>query len=215
MRQISIALVLVMLFITTACQTETIAISTPSPMPTATSEPTPTAPAIPKSEDLEPFLLSLDDMPPGWTIESTEIGLPEDASSRIFCKEYPYDTLARAERRFSKGDLGPVAFHTILIKDVATDYIDLVKETSDSCKEPYSDDRATWEVSPMSFPAMGESSFAVLITNDQGLEVKIAYIAIGDHIVLSVGGFGLQQLGGYSTDDLVDIASDSVAKIAN
>jgi hypothetical protein len=149
--------------------------ATPTPTPTATATPTPTATPEPTSTpvpeftraDLEGFLLSLDDIPSGWTAvdvddHPTEVPGAEDLETTV------------VSAFFQRSDLGPFLVHLLVLTESESDArtafnaIEAELEGADILDE-ITDEVRSWETSPMPFADLGDETVAFRAIGDTGL----------------------------------------------
>jgi len=118
-------------------------------------------------------LLTLDDMPTGWTTAPELLEDQEDAGECTFNLDLPEDDSARAA--FKEGDLGPFVLSSVgrfVNADAAAGYVDEIQAFIDRCQSSTEDGVAT-ALSPLSFPALGDESLAFRITIDDPEAVPV------------------------------------------
>ena len=188
-----------------------------TPTSTDTRTPTPTNTPTPEpltQEDLQSALLRLDDFPAGWT-EAPEDDQDDDEDDTFdfLCKEFNRTKSEKASVEFQKSELGPMINHTIVQYPTgqAGDQFAAFQEAVEECSEfENSDPVLKWKVSPMSFPKLGEQSFAFHADIEFSLglmQIESVYYLIGDTISnirhLKVGA---SEIDSQLTEDFAKIA---------
>jgi hypothetical protein len=123
----------------------------------------------PKDIDLEAALLTLDDMPSGWTQEPE--AETDDESDVTLCDVEPLDDVEAVDsssREFSAGDFGPFLHHSVAVYESgqAEQALDAFLEALDACDEwteETEDGPVTWRPRALSFPGLGDDTVAVRI----------------------------------------------------
>jgi hypothetical protein len=190
---------------------------------------TPVAPPAEKSSTLtaaqaKSALLTLDDMPTGWTQSKPEADDDEDptvtpkrCSAVLDAVDQQGKPLAEAEATFSPGDLGPQLDHTVsswprsqvpVLNKLTAAFRQCPKFTSTSADGS----SATFQASGLSFPNVGDRTLALRLkakSDGINLVMDVIYIAKGNNgIALMVTGF--QPLDGATLEKL---ARKAVARL--
>lgn len=171
--------------------------------------------------DAEAALLTLNDMPSGWT-QAQDAETSNEASA--ICDQEPmedFDPLDEASADFTGGDLGPILFHSVAVyeDDQAEQAIDTFLNTMDSCDEWTEEGEngtTTFEAKPLSFSSYGDQTAAVRIQADSeavGVTMDMVVWRHGD--TLSVLGIGevMGSPDGDTTEELVEIADERLADL--
>ncbi len=196
------------------------ATSEPTPEPQEvipiTKETVPTEPTEPQEsssevdeEALLAALLTLEDMPTGWTTEapSFEPRTP-GGTYASFCAELEARSIAAATVDFQKSALGPFMSHTIVVYPTRADaeaaLDDLIAAARD-CPELVDDTGNTNTFSPLSFPAFGDDTFAM---RSSGLvEMDVIQVRV-DEVLISILHGGLGPVDSAQTEAFVQMALD-------
>lgn len=171
--------------------------------------------------DAEAALLTLDDMPSGWTrAQDTETS--NEASA--ICDQEPMEDFTpvdEASADFTGGDLGPMLFHSVAVyeDDQAEQALDTFLDTMDSCDEWTEEGEngtTTFKAEPLSFSSYGDQTVAVRIQADSeavGVTMDMVVWRHGD--TLSVLGMGevMTSPDGETTEELVEIADERLADL--
>lgn len=174
----------------------------PTDEPTAapvTPEPEPTAEPAGDTADVDQqallaALLTLDDMPTGWTgtAPTVESRTPGGTYASFCAAELPARSIAAAAVDFEKSALGPLFSQTIVLYpdgDSAEAAFDDLLEAARNCPEMTDSAGNTNTFSPLSFPAIGDETFAM---RSSGLvELDIINIRVDDALITIMhGGLG-------------------------
>jgi hypothetical protein len=193
---------------------------TPTTAGPATATTTPASQGTVTAAALNAALLTLQEMPSGWT---TEPPSSDDDDSERICNIPPSRPrrLARAEVNFTKSDLGPFfnelinAYERGAAKPLFDDAVQIL-QTCREWKTMLDGAPVTVKVSPLSFPRVGEQSYAYRATFDSAsfpFQVDAVYVRAGDIILvfahIAVGAGGPDSA---LTESLVKAAYDKVAK---
>lgn len=170
----------VLLLLATACgegdsdRAETV--STPPSDPTPTATASPDAAAKDSESDAEPadaeaVLLTVEDMPTGWSTDPSDDGDdgPDDGAN--LCDQDPVDEFepaSEATANFAAGNMGPFLEHIVAVFDdgQAEQALDMMLDALESCDEwteDTEDGTTTYRPSPLSFPTFGDQTVAVRI----------------------------------------------------
>ena len=192
--------------------------STATVLPTKVATPTPQpSKGLPTSDQLKTALLTLSDMPTGWTT-SDQTG--SDSSSSSMCGATPTPTSSdetTVSVDFQKSQLGPFLTEQIVVvlsgqMKTAFDQI----KNSLSCMswtEPDSEGTpTTYQLSPLSFPKMGDDTFAFRMSGGSGMftfEADAVYIRVGDSAITIAN----VAVGSVDSDLTASIAEKAVDKL--
>ena len=118
------------------------------------------------SGDLEDALLTLDDMPAGWTIapELLEEGEEEDEGECAFDQDLGEEN--EVEVAFKEGDSGPFVLHVIgrFADDGAAEtFMEDFTEYAERCRSS-EEDGVTTKIDPLSFPDVADESQSYRLT---------------------------------------------------
>lgn len=160
-------------------------------------------------------LLALEDMPTGWSIDEAaefETRTP-GGTYDIYCATLPARSIAAATAGFGAGSFGPFMFQNIVIypdarsaEDALTDLI----AASQKCPEETGEDGNTSTYSPLSFPSIGDQSFALRTT--AGLAVIDGVrVRVGNAIV-TVSHSGVGGVDSKQTETFIRAAVDKFKK---
>lgn len=171
--------------------------------------------------DAEAALLTLNDMPSGWT-QAQDTETSNEASA--ICDQEPmedFDPVDEASADFTGGDLGPMLFHSVEVYDdgQAEQAMDAFLDNMDSCdqwSEEIENGTTTFQAQPLSFSSYGDQTVAVRIQADSemvGVTVDMVVWRHGD--ALSVIGMGevMGSPDGETTEELVGIADERLADL--
>lgn len=183
-------------------------VATPTPKPSK---------GLPTTDQLKTALLTLSDMPTGWTT-SDQTG--SDNSSSSMCGATPTPTSSdetTVSVDFQRSQLGP--FLTEQINAVPSGQMKKVFDkikNSLSCTswtEPDSEGTpTTYQLSPLSFPKMGDDTFAFRMSGGSGIftfEADAVYIRVGDSIITIAN----VAVGSVNSDLTESIAQKAVDKL--
>ena len=168
-------------------------ILTPTPTVTATPTPTNTATPTPRpiiKQDLEKALLTLEELPAGWSKSPPDKEKDDKATFSFLCKEYPKKAIVGVDADFQKSQLGPFLLSSISLypPGEAIQQFEKLRATVDACpevKKTEGGSTMTFKVAPMSFPKLGEQSFAIRVSSESILgfvDTDSVYFRIGDVI---------------------------------
>jgi hypothetical protein len=163
-------------------------------------------------------LLTLDDMPTGWTQEKPDPDEDDQtvtpkACAGVFDALDEHDPLAEAEASFSAGDFGPSLEHSVsswpksqsqALKQIGDALRKCPKFTSTS-KDSTS---VTFEATGLSFPNLGDRTLALRLKGKSdgiGVVADIVYVAKGTNAVV-LTTTGLQPLDGATFERLARTA---------
>jgi hypothetical protein len=203
--------------------------STAAPTSTSTSTPTPTFTPTPTPKPLtqaalEKALISLDDLPAGWAVRAGE-DKGDEANKETFtflCQEYQRKAIANASVDFQKAQLGSFLLHSVTAypPGEAGDQFAKMRSAVDQCatfKDTQDGTTTDWTVTPISFPKLGDQSFAIRLSSEFALgiiEVDSVYIRIGDTITsLQYMVLGLQSIDSTQTELFARLAEEKLLQV--
>ena len=183
---------------------------------------TSTIAAITASTDLQKALLTLDDMPTGFTVDPPDA---DDEGGTDPCgrsTELRQRAVQNVEAGFAKGQLGPFVSHTIGLfrSGTAKDAMDYARKVFEECRE-WSDTTGDgtvlkFRLSPVSFPRLGDQTFAMRVDVDGGsvkAQGDLVYVRRKDVIFLlanTMGGLGTASVDSAMTEQLVRKADEKL-----
>lgn len=179
-----------------ATQTPTPTPIQPTATPLATGEPTQAPLADASNIDqaaLFAGLLTINDMPTGWT-GTAPVFEPRTPGGTYnsFCTQLPARSTAAAYVDFERSALGPFLSHSIVVypdsADARAAFDDLITAAQD-CSQFTDSSGSTNTLSPLSFPSLGEDTFAVRSSGT--VEMDAIYILV-DNVLINIrhGGLG-------------------------
>ena len=188
------------------------------PTPTATIAPTPTvAKGLPTTDQLRVALLTLDDMPTGWTTMTGS----DDNSTTDICGVPDSSNVqqVKVSADFQKSQLGPFLTDTIgaFKHGGAQTWMDAFKRRASCTQFTDTDSQGTpttYQLAPLSFPKMGDDTFAFRLTTDAGIatiEADLVYIRWGDYIV-QIGNASISSVDSDLTSSIAQKALDKLTK---
>lgn len=201
-----------------------------SPMATAPAPSSPaTAPTAFTASELTARLLTVGDLPPGFTVDTD----PRDTEGRISSTDAhcgplvdlmnsdgrPPGAVADADASFTKAELGPnvatglASFPSVQAAQSFLDTVSAAMKTCGSLTETDKDGSSyDFGVSPLAFPATGDAGNAIRMSADLGgypAQVDIVLARVGSTL-LYVANTGL---GGTDTGLTEEVAARAVAKL--
>jgi hypothetical protein len=169
-------------------------------------------------DDLAAALLTIDDMPTGWAGSP-----PEDDSDDDFCDDAPKlgDPKIEAEATFQEDEFGPVYFEAIGVYDDAEAYMDKLEEVVDACRSFTDVDdegtETTGSIQPLSFPKLGEETFAMRATGEGGgfsFSGDFVIIRLSDDLLMMSGTIGIMGGGADNFEQLTRTAFERAKRLA-
>jgi hypothetical protein len=157
-----------------------------TPMATATA-PTGTAPAAPALDPAE-ALLALADFPTGWTQEPSDPD--DDEGEDTFCgkaTDNP-DPIEEAGAKFAAAQGVPQVEQEVAVfpEDVAERVFAEGRQRVADCTG-FTEEGVTYELAPLSFPALGDESFAALLRfSNEGFDFAgvVSYTRVGPALMI-------------------------------
>lgn len=172
---------------------------------------------------VESALLTVEDMPTGWSVDTSEDSDSEDVIEPAECEalfealDKASDPVAKAEAAFTAGGFGPFLEHGVSAFEESTaDQLEQVVDTLNQCPEFSSTDTegvtTEFTTAPLSFPNVGDRTLALRFQGSTGgidVVVDALFIAIGSNGISIVVG-GLVPMKG---EELESIATTAVEKL--
>ena len=231
MRVLGLA-VLVSVLVVAACSSggsdraETVSPVAPTPTEAATADEAEGVEAVEiTAEELSAALLTLDDMPTGWTISPPDED-DDDDGTELCGQEFGEvaEAVDRAEASFNQSDLGPFIVQTLGLfrEGEAGQNLALFVEAAGSCSEWTAVDsegeETNWRISALSFPKFGDETFAFRLSSDPTIIGIVTVDAIivrrGDVILLLAHlAFGFEGVDSELTESLTRIADEKLENI--
>lgn len=173
------------------------------------------APAMqdrPGATPLAQTVLTLADLPAGWSAQVHDLATDDICAGRIPSSVIvPLDA---ATAGFSQGPSGPFISNAVSrFADDATArrYLDLVEETVASCRD-YQVDGSTVRLAPLSFPRFGDDTFVAQVTVESPtapITGHVVHLRVGNRVAsIETVAFG----GGTVDKELVEILARAVAR---
>lgn len=194
---------------------------TPAPTPAASSDdptasPSPSASEASDAAELKARLLSLDDMPSGWSqaklVSTKPAGVKPASCLPLY--EDPRGLKANVATEFDRGQVNSITERLYLTSGNAKQVIDDRRQLYSSCTAVTIKDKSVgtlkYKAAPVSFKNYGDDALAVRSSVDSGGFTFIAdtiYTSVGDYIVV-VQGIGMEPLD--ATEQVVKSAVDKV-----
>lgn len=184
-----------------------------TPLPTETPTPTATEVSAAVEDDLDAIvesLISLSDMPTGWTGEAPtfEERTPGGTYTAYCVDGLPSRSIARASVNFERSAFGPLVSQTIVLypdRASASDaFADLVDAAS-GCPEFVDQSGNRFTLNPLSFPNLGDETFA--LRSGGTLEIDSIKILI-DNVIIDITNGGLGAVDSALTEEIARLAVD-------
>lgn len=201
--------------------TDVIPTDTPTMVPpTPTDEPpTETPTTEPKTytpDELLEGLLTLQDLPTGWTMTSIGPSDSEGDTHTFMCREVESRGVASVIAEFEMSQFGPRLHHYITAypEGVAGEALEEMIEVSQSCLEWTTTENGntmTWTLTPLSFPNLGDETFALRISTNLGIlgpiEIDSIFVRTGDVITaIAYTAIGPEGVDTTVTEELMRVA---------
>jgi hypothetical protein len=142
--------------------------TTIAPETTGSSAPeqTSTTAAATGSEDPAARLLTVDDLPTGWSEAPELTEDDEESGAAELCADVvgPDLDVPNAERGFKAGDLGPFLLHAVAIVDDEAQARDVMSRFTTCIQDPPA--AGGFTVAPLSFPSLGDETVAARLSLD-------------------------------------------------
>ncbi len=160
--------------------------------PTATTEPPSTTDV--EEDTLLNALLTLDDMPTGWTGTAPEFELrtPGGTYSYLCVDDLPARSIANASVDFEKSSFGPFLSHSVTLypdRETAEAAFEDTLTAVNACPTFTDDAGNANTLSPLAFPTLGDDTFAV--RSSGVVEMDIITIRVDNALITILqGGLG-------------------------
>ena len=211
-------------------RTKASAMATPTPMPTPSPSPSPTPRPTPSptpspvaAAALRRALLAPDDLPGGWSAFGSA-PLPSPCGQPPALEAAAH---ALVEQTFGDSALGPFVRHAVASYPAgeAAPALERTRQLFTECDEwdgTYLDRRFTFRVSPLSFPALGDQSFALRLAAEGPIflsgESVLVFVRRDGVVVLlahTAAGFGGASVDRDLTERLARRAEERVRAVAD
>ena len=181
---------------------------TPAPTVTPTQAPIADASGVDQAA-LFASLLTIGDMPTGWT-GGAAVFEPRTPGGTYnsFCTELPARSIAAAYVEFEKSAFGPFLTHSIVVypdSASARAALDDLANAAQNCTQVTDGSGSTNTISPLSFPSLGEDTFAVRSSGT--VEMDAIYILV-DNLLLTITHGGLGAVDSAVTESSARTAVD-------
>lgn len=205
--------------------------ATQPPQETATIVETPgSAATTPEDADigerLPEALLTLEDMPTGWTVSPTEEDEEDDDGSEICgvaSGQFAEDASARVTANFQESEFGPLLAQIIDLfadgnaKRVVAEFSDAFGSCTEWTDIDEDGNETTWRLSPLSFPKFGDETFAFRMSTVTFLgAVELDFIVWRRGDIVEVIGhttIGLEGVDSEQTEAFVQRADGKLKAI--
>lgn len=177
----------------------------------------------PETSDVDHALLTLGDMPSGWT--QTPDDETDDEEAGTICDREPLDdreSIEDASASFRASETGPFVEHSVALYDggQAEEAIDAFLAAVDSCDEWTEEDEEhgtiTYRPQPLSFSSFGDQTMAVRINAESDM-VNITMDAVvwrhGDALSLLTAIGAFETPDAELTEELAAIADERLAEL--
>ena len=168
-------------------------------------------------EDLTSALLTVEDMPSGWTIDDNVDDAIQVCNAALF--DELIDPDAEAKRHFTTGETGPfLTQHLAALEyeDDAIDGIDRIREAFGCGEWTDASSGTTWTISETTFPDLGDETAAyhVSSTGTDGVPTNGTAVVIRDGgVILLVVHVALGELDSSVTEELTREAFDKAREL--
>lgn len=191
--------------------------------PASEPEDTPEAEPEPEDFDVETALLTLDDMPSGWTQDSSDTPSDADDDAALCGVELLEDAEAveEAGADFSAGDLGPLLSHTVAVfeDDDAERGLEEFAKALENCSEwteDTEDGPLTFRPAPLSFSSFGDETLAIRFdVGSEMVDMTMDMITWRQantlNVILIIEVFGTPD--GEQTEEFVTVADDRISSL--
>src|SRR5262249_29159861 len=161
---------------------------------------------------------TLQDMPTGWTIRTRQS--TDDSGTICDIPSFTSKRLGYAEIEFTKGVHGPFLSEGVGVyeRGAAKGLLDTAINVLAGCREWQSTDSSgettTYQISPLSFPTIGDHTFAFRATTDaEGIPIQIdaVYVRTGDTLlVMSNAALGVAGPDSALTESMAKAAHEKL-----
>lgn len=203
--------------------------------PTASAPPNGDAdgqPDAPPAADAQAALLTLDDLPAGWSVDPEDSdgafglggsGVTPDGSESGECARVAHELndqkpIAEAETAFTAGGFGPYLTHTVSFFDQDTaPLVERLATVLGGCPEALSEQNENpsfdYRMQPLSFPDLGDRTAAVRLVAASGgttATFDFVVVAVGRAISILFAG-GSDTLDGSELERLARLSVDRIS----
>lgn len=184
-------------------------------------EPEPEPEPDPEGFGVEEALLTLDDMPTGWTQEPGEG--PGGDEQATLCDVEPLDEVEALEEgsaEFSAGDFGPLLSHTVAAfeRGGAEQSLERFFEALDDCEEwteETEDGPMTFRPTALSFPSFGDETLAIRVDVESELvDMTMDMIAWRRDDVLSLI-LAIEVFGAPDAEQIEELVATADERLAD
>jgi hypothetical protein len=165
-----------------------------APEPEATAVPTPAATPERPPAELQNIIITLDDMPTGWSPSPPDEDEEDDSSD---CIGRAFDTAgidfettsSSTEASFSQSDFGPFFVVVVARPDGnLRQAFGVFAEVFEGCNGEVDADGNIYTYSPLSFPSHGDETFAIRMNIEGFFPVtsNVTFTRVGDTLILAL-----------------------------
>jgi hypothetical protein len=180
----------------------------------AVNSPAPETAASMTSADLRKQLLTINDLPPGYSADKLTASDSSDKGTHYFCnyKAVPAQTMALQTFTNQQGlatSVFQVGIRRYASDDQAADQMKRLKSTMQTCDgETTQGEKVKYSV--ISAPALGSDRIGIRIEFKEGTNAEYFILMGPDLVQVAMGG---TALSGQTINDLTDLANKQVAKV--
>jgi hypothetical protein len=181
----------------------------PADAPTLSDEPAAVT-VDPDAARLDQIILTLGDLPRGWSTEARNPSNGDLCEGRV--PESVIEPTASQTAVFTSGESGAVIGNTVwefANDDTAGEYLDLVAEVLDSCREQVTEGNTT-HLTPIDFPSFGDATFVAGLASEGAngsVEGILVYVRHGNRVA-SVVNLTPESVDINLVELLVDFVND-------
>lgn len=217
----------------TTIEQETPATTVTAPMNEQTTTPVlPTETPSPPQEQREDIakrlpdaLLTLEDMPTGWTVSPPDEDDEEDDGTDLCGVESTAfaDPIAEAETSFQKAELGPFLVQAVDVyaegqaPEVMADFLEAAQSCTEWTEIDEDGTETTWRLAPLSFPKLGDETISFrmsTITIIGPIEMDFIVWRRGDLIdVMGHFAFGFEGVDSDQTESFARLADEKLRRL--
>jgi hypothetical protein len=191
-----------------------------------TATPTPTPVFSLTDENLALGLITLEDLPSGWTGGLSEEQTEDGDTYQFICTELERRASQRAAAEFEQGQLGPFLNHYValyprgLAERALADMVGAVELCAEWTQTTDDGTVYKWEISPMAFPTLGDETLAIRVSTADipllGLfQLDQVYVRYGDVIFgITYGEIGLEGVDSEQTEFFVQLAMEKLRTLS-
>jgi hypothetical protein len=130
-------------------------------------------------------------------------------------------TTIEAEASYQEDEFGPIYFEAIGVYDDANAYMDKLEEVVDACRSFTDVDdegtETTGSIQPLSFPKLGEETFAMRASGEGGgfsFSGDFVIIRLSDDLIMMSGTVGIMGGGADNFEQLTRTAFERAKRLA-